>query len=277
MTSWIICCDGLPCKGDCINWYHTYSKEKHINVDAFSGSSKVMNEMTLVIESEQEKLEFDSLPEYVRDSELLTPRESILNRSSESSYATGDRPRPIITERDFTAPEGEAPSTDELEALWPGVHHELIQPPKRNASFYMTIGFMAGAFVSLIGVWGYSAVSGMIVASANNNNGNKQILVAANKAPAAAAATAAPAQTSGNADPSAELVPASPTYEVQNGDTLAMIALKNYKRVSPRLLDEICKANGMRNANVLSLGQRLSLPTYRPQSSQIAATNTTIQ
>ncbi len=263
-------------KGNCINWYHTYSKEKHINVDAFSGSSQVLNEMTLVIDSEQEtKIEFDSLPEYVRDAELVTPRESILNRTPDresSSYATGDRPRPTI-EREYSAPQerdGEPPTTDELEALWPGVHHELIQPPKRNASLYLTVGFMAGAFVSLIGVWGYSAVSGMIVASQSNHD--KQILVTANKAPVAAQAAQATAPA-GDAD----LVPASPTYEVQNGDTLAMIALKNYKRVSPRLLDEICKANGMRNANVLSLGQKLSLPTYRPQSSQIAATNTTVQ
>lgn len=259
-------------KGNCINWYHTYSKDEHINVDAFSGSSQVLNEMTLVIDSETEKLDFDSLPEYVREAELVTPRESILNRASESSIATGERPRPTI-EREFLASaDGEAPRTDELEALWPGVHHELIQPPKRNASLYLTVGFMAGAFVSLVGVWGYSAVSGMIVASASGNH-DKQI-VTANKP----AATTAPAQAPVGGDAAAaELVPASATYEVQNGDTLAMIALKNYKRVSPRLLDEICKANGMRNANVLSLGQKLSLPTYRPQSSQIAATNTTVQ
>lgn len=228
--------------------------------------------MTLVIDSETEKLEFDSLPEYVREADLVTPRESILNRASESSITTGERPRPTI-ERDFHgSADGEAPRADELEALWPGVHHELIQPPKRNASLYLTIGFMAGAFVSLVGVWGYSAVSGMIVASANSNH-DKQI-VTANKS---AATTAPVAAAAGGDAAAAELVPASPTYEVQNGDTLAMIALKNYKRVSPRLLDEICKANGMRNANVLSLGQKLSLPTYRPQSSQIAATNTTVQ
>ncbi|HEY9867987.1 MAG TPA: LysM domain-containing protein, partial [Candidatus Obscuribacterales bacterium] len=67
------------------------------------------------------------------------------------------------------------------------------------------------------------------------------------------------------------IVPAYPTYEVKSGDTLAAIAIKAYRKVSPRLLDEICRANGMRNANVLSLGQRLVLPEYRPQSSQIAA------
>jgi nucleoid-associated protein YgaU len=58
--------------------------------------------------------------------------------------------------------------------------------------------------------------------------------------------------------------------QVQAGDTLAAIAMRNYKRVSPRLLDEICKANNMRNANVLSLGQKLTLPSYNTQPTQIA-------
>jgi LysM repeat protein len=61
------------------------------------------------------------------------------------------------------------------------------------------------------------------------------------------------------------ITPAEPTYEVQSGDTLAAIALRNYKRVSPRLLDEICLANNMKNANVLSLGQKIVLPVYHPQ------------
>jgi nucleoid-associated protein YgaU len=52
------------------------------------------------------------------------------------------------------------------------------------------------------------------------------------------------------------------------GDTLAGIALKNYKKVSPRLLDQICRANNMRNANVLSLGQKLTLPEYKAQTTQ---------
>jgi nucleoid-associated protein YgaU len=66
------------------------------------------------------------------------------------------------------------------------------------------------------------------------------------------------------------VAPGSGSYQVQTGDTLAGIALKNYKRVSPRLLDEICKANNLRNANVLSLGQKLALPEYHTQPAQIA-------
>jgi nucleoid-associated protein YgaU len=60
------------------------------------------------------------------------------------------------------------------------------------------------------------------------------------------------------------IVPVASTYEVKEGDTLAGIALHAYKRVSPRLLDTICKANNMRNANVLTLGQKIVLPEYRP-------------
>jgi LysM repeat protein len=68
------------------------------------------------------------------------------------------------------------------------------------------------------------------------------------------------------------IMPTTPTYEVKTGDTLAGIALIAYKRASPRLLDEICRANNMRNANVLSLGQKLVLPEYRPQ--QVASMGT---
>jgi hypothetical protein len=46
------------------------------------------------------------------------------------------------------------------------------------------------------------------------------------------------------------------------------------------LLDSICRANNMRNANVLSLGQKLNLPEYKsvasqtqvPQTQQVADT-----
>ncbi len=54
-------------------------------------------------------------------------------------------------------------------------------------------------------------------------------------------------------------------HEVQSGDTLAVIARRNCKHASPRLLDEICRANGMRNANVLSLGQKITLPNTTAQ------------
>ena len=57
-------------------------------------------------------------------------------------------------------------------------------------------------------------------------------------------------------------LPLVATYEVQEGDTLAAIALSNYKHVSPRLLDEICKANNLTDANVLNTSQKLTLPEY---------------
>ena len=56
------------------------------------------------------------------------------------------------------------------------------------------------------------------------------------------------------------------------GDTLAAIALREYKRVSPRLLDEICRNNGLKNANFLNLGQKINLPNYQAQPTQMAVT-----
>jgi nucleoid-associated protein YgaU len=52
---------------------------------------------------------------------------------------------------------------------------------------------------------------------------------------------------------------------------MAAIAIKEYGRATPRLLDSICKANNLRNANFLQLGQSLTLPDYLPQSAQVAA------
>jgi len=221
----------------------------------------------------------DQIPEFIReeidedrrkpqlDAKPMLPAASIevLNRSEVTTV-------PLVSARSERTTSGETvetPPADELEALWPGVHHELIQPSKRQPSFYLMLGFMAGAVVSLFSVWTYSAVASKVIASGDNNG--KQIVVA--NAAQKAAQSQEPALESKSIDPNATLVPISNTYEVKPGDTLVMIAMKNYKKVTPRLLDEIVKANGMKSANVLSLGQKINLPNYKPQSSAIAATS----
>lgn len=166
-----------------------------------------------------------------------------------------------------TTGEIETPRTDELEALWPGVHQEFIQPVKRTPSFYMMLGFIGGAVVSLIGVWGYSAVSTQV--AINQAGADKPIVVAKEEQKPEEQPL-----TSKNVDPTSDLVPISSTYEVKAGDTLVSIAIKNYRRVTPRLVDQIVETNGLKNANVLNLGQTLKLPTYRPQASKIAVTET---
>lgn len=198
--------------------------------------------------TEREKLEFESLPEFVREP-----------RPSREPYAS----KPVAAVADDCEPAAPLPKSAELEALWPGVSQEFLHhAPKKGPSFYLTIGFMAGAVVSLLAAWGISCVSHLAAAPQSG----KEIVVAAagKQAPNAVPTTGVPA------DDAATILPVSPTYEVAAGDTLAGIALKNYHRVTPRLLDEICKANNMRNANVLSLGQKLVLPEYHPQSRQIA-------
>lgn len=226
----------------------------------------------------------DQIPEFIReeidedrrkpqlDAKPMLPATSIevLNRSTEITI-----PPSSVRQERTTAGEqpADSPPSDELETLWPGVHHdlqkELAHPSKRQPSFYIMLGFMAGACVSLLGVWSYSAVSTTIA-----NSGNKQILVAGANSKAPGSQTAGePAIEAKSIDPNATLVPISSTYEVKTGDTLVMIAMKNYKKVTPRLLDEIVKANGMKSAHVLNLGQKITLPNYRPQSSAIAATS----
>lgn len=216
--------------------------------------------MSTVINFDQEKLEVDGLPEYVRDSESS-------QRESRSSLSTRSEVRP--SQKDTGGfpnifAEAETPKSDELETLWPGVHQDFFHSPKRTPSFHLMVGFLAGAVVSMVCISGYSIVSGMI-AKAGSGQPNKQV------AAAPATTTAAPAPVPQGVDPSAVLKPAHPTVEVLNGDTLAAIALREYGKATPRLLDAICKANGMRNANFLNLGQKLNLPEYLPQSAQVAA------
>ena len=222
----------------------------------------------------------DSIPEFIRediDEDRRKPQLDVkpmlptvasievLNRSSEvgSTPLTSTR-----TERTTSGDSTPETPPDELEALWPGVHQEFIPSAKRNPSFYLMMGFMAGAVVSLLGVWGYSAVASKVIASGDS----KQILVAGAATKAAAPAPEQELETK-STDPNATLIPISSTYEVKANDTLVVIAMKNYKKVTPRLLDEIVKANGMKSANVLSLGQKLTLPNYKPQSSAIAASS----
>ena len=216
-----------------------------------------------MLNCERERLEFDSLPEFIRES-YSAARESY----APSTAARGLNP---ATRRDDAL----QAKTAELEALWPGVNHDFLAPSKRSPSFYLTLGFMAGAVVSLVGIWGYSLFSHGASATASADGAKKIVVAGAHgtfgvnaqiASERGQASTRSPVVSSGEV-----ITPLYASYEVKTGDTLAAIALRAYKRVSPRLLDEICKANGMRSANVLNLGQKITLPEYHPQSSQIAS------
>jgi LysM repeat protein len=209
-------------------------------------------------------LEFDSLPEFIREP-YSSVRESYIPPAPPKNYTPTPPPAPKSYSRDAEWDEPVAPKSAALEALWPGVNQDFLHDSKKSPSFYLTLGFMAGAVISLIGVWGYSIVSHTVIAA---NDASKKIVVAGQPSESGTAgAMAAATPTTTNVGGSEVVTPAYAEWEVKTGDTLAAIALSAYKRVSPRLLDEICKANTMRSANVLSLGQKLVLPQYRPQTS----------
>lgn len=256
----------------------TVVEEEKQNMDSTERVDLIVEESSML-----DATMLDQIPEFIReeldedrrrpplDPKPMLPVASIevLNRPIDAGSI------PVVSVRAERTTSGEpphhnndTPPADELEALWPGVHHELIQPAKRQPSFYMMLGFMAGAVVSLMGVWGFSAVSTKIAAAPDS----RQILVAGGAAGSQASQSQEGLETK-NVDPNATLVPISSVYEVKTGDTLVMIAMKNYKKVTPRLLDEIVKANGLKNANVLNLGQKITLPNYKPQSGSIAATS----
>src|ERR1700743_2398303 len=102
--------------------------------------------MTAVINCEREALEFDTVSDFFS----VPTREAAVSMSSQMLNERNMQDEGMI--------ETEAPKSDELEALWPGVHHDFEPSARRPASFYLTIGFMAGAVISLGGVFGYSAI-----------------------------------------------------------------------------------------------------------------------
>jgi len=231
-----------------------------------------VNVMTTVASRDRDTIEIEPLPEYVREesaykkevSNAMPSLNPSSNSTSSGSYERWERTSAANVEL-------EEQHSDVLETLWPGVHHDFertASTAKRGPSFYLMIGFMGGAVVSMLAVWGFSSVSSVV---ANVGHGDKQIVEAqargGNKQQAGAP-QAASVSAVGDV-----IVPLATTYEVQSGDTLAGIALRNYKHASPRLLDEICRANGMRSANVLSLGQKITLPEYHRVTSQVASTN----
>lgn len=214
-----------------------------------------------VLVAEQEKLDFDSLPEYVRE-----PRSSRDSYVSKSCYL-----------EDTEAPHAKSA---EIETLWPGISADFLHGTshKRQPSFYWGSGFVAGVVVTLLAGSAIFGIGQLI--SKHTSSGPAQIITANAKgavnqaknelATVKGAALVTTRLAPAGSDP--ELIsPLFATYTVKTGDTLASIALQAYKRATPRLLDEICKANNMRNANVLSLGQTLNLPQYRPPARQIAS------
>lgn len=281
----------------------------------------------MVTNCEDDKLEFEAMPEFVREP-YSAPKESYTSSYGQASIPrtqsvsqamsqatsqslpqftqqpqaqptipTNPQPAPYIRkgpsvaermaefmaehhERNtYSAEEGDLPKSAELEALWPGVNHDFYQTSRKSPSFYLTIGFMAGAVVSLIVAWIYSTAfhpSSPSQAQAPQTDA-KPIVVAHGTATSAKLTSAAPQTLTVQGTGSELITPVDTVYEVRDGDTLAGIALHEYKRVSPRLMDAICHANGMANADRLSLGQKLNMPQYRTQPTQISAGSGRIQ
>lgn len=224
-----------------------------------------------VLISETEKLDFESVPEYVREPRSHS-RDSYVSKAC--YMEDEDLPRT---------------KSAEIETLWPGISADFLHGGhnKKAPTFYWGVGFASGiaATVAVIGMV-YTCMHcfagsgehqppsivmarGAATTTTQMRNG---VTTEHGSAPVAVVTTKQP--IAGDAE---LIVPLYTSYTVRTGDTLAGIALQAYKRATPRLLDEICRANGMRNANVLSLGQTITLPEYRPQARQVASGAGTIQ
>lgn len=212
--------------------------------------------------NEQEKLDFDSVPEYVRE-----PRSSSNSYVAKNCYVEDEELEPHA-------------KSAEIETLWPGISADFLHgnSHQKQPSFYWGAGFVSGIVASVLCVGivygatqlfaqkGEQAAHQVVVANGKGASVN-QVKGALTTMRGSAPVTT---RLSMSNDPDV-INPMYATYTVKAGDTLASIAVQAYKRATPRLLDNICRANGMRNANVLSLGQTLNLPQYRPQTNQIAS------
>lgn len=219
--------------------------------------------------NEQEKLDFDSVPEYVREP-----------RSSRDSYVS----KACYVEDEL---EPHAKSA-EIETLWPGISADFLHgnSNQKQPSFYWSIGFVSGIVASVLCVVvtcgatqlfaQHHARSAPQIVIANGKGASISQVKGALTTVKGAAVVTTRVSTSNNADQDT-ITPIYATYTVKPGDTLASIAVQAYKRATPRLLDDICRSNGMRNANRISLGQTLNLPQYRPQARQIASGAASIQ
>lgn len=213
--------------------------------------------------TEREKLEFESVPEYIREPKAPARElHSLSSRPYLGPYEDREREAPAL------------PKSEELETLWPSIHASEFLPAasnKRHPAIYVAAGF-AGGFLSCLVLCGLSAgLSGYMSQKHDLASQDKQIVVS-RQAPGNSQNNQQAVVTARQGNQNAEVVvPLFTSYTVKDGDTLAGIALQAYKRATPRLLDEICEANGMKNANVLSLGQTINLPEYHPQPRQVAA------
>ncbi len=226
-----------------------------------------------VLISEQEKLDFESVPEYVRE-----PRSS-----ARDSYAS----RSCYMEDE----EHTRTKSAEIETLWPGISADFLHGShnKKAPTFYWGFGFLSGIVTTIIcigiGVFciQFFANSGTkhqaprIVLAEGTTSSTSQLRTNVTTARGGTAEVAVVTTKQAMPSDAETIVPLFNSYTVRTGDTLAGIALQAYKRATPRLMDEICRANGLRNANVLSLGQTVTLPEYHPQSSQVASGASSLQ
>ncbi len=223
--------------------------------------------MATVIDSKEKHLDVDSISEYVREENAAKPHAKLHTKDlfgSASEVISVARAIKSVVLPVQPSGSGQAQKVaqsldnvnnqqpDVLETLWPGVHQDFSHSMtvKRAPSYYLILGFVGGAFIALALAWSFTTVSSLL-----SNYGKTSSILSQNKVASTTEAVDANSNTGVR-------VPLAPTYEVKEGDTLAGIALQNYKHISPRLLDEICKANNLTDANVLNAGQKLILPEY---------------
>lgn len=142
----------------------------------------------------------------------------------------------------------------ELDMLWQTF--KINQKEEKSPGIYLLTGFIAGALCMFL-------MTAVLSMSATNPASDSDIKVETPKAEKklirkhkASRISFVPADK----PVEAPVAPTSETYTVKDGDTLAGIIIRFYGKYDTTKIEKIRVANGMKNANNLSIGQKLIIP-----------------
>ena len=135
----------------------------------------------------------------------------------------------------------------ELDVLWQ--NFKVSQKHDKSPGVYLATGFVAGAIAMLI----------MTTLLSFTVRGNHSNTIPSSDQPISETAklTFIPADNNTEKEPAKTV---SESYTVKSGDTLESIIIRFYGRYDLDIVEKIRVANKMTNPNMLSIGQKLTIP-----------------
>lgn len=176
----------------------------------------------------------------LRRSNLSKERMAVLEQLAEA------RRKPTSAVEEYTRQEPTSNKEKELDVLWQ--NFRVNQKDEKTPGIYLATGFIAGAIVMLI-------ITTLLSFSVNGNSEPQDLDVQPTKEKAKL--NFIPAD---KAAPEATIATEQRTYTVKQGDTLAGIIVRFYGSYDISKIDSVLKANNLKNADSIKIGQNLIMP-----------------